>query len=160
MGGEGKPAGSFFRQRDAEYLHLWAMHVIKNRDKNTDFDPLFFSKKTTGQMWLWCPSPTPHLHCCGTRPCSSSADTSRPPTAPVPAAPRIIQHSEHFVSISSACYSIRGPDTLHIPQQTHLPTYLKATREDSSPRPQSTVAELPSGTKWWKTPICPHLNTT
>ena len=84
-------------------------HRPQKRNKNTDFDLLFFSTKRV----------TCALH-----------STHRLPKASAP--------------------------TPHIsPQQTHLPpTYLKVTstrpsraREDSSPRPQSTVAELPSDTK-------------
>ena len=97
-------------------------HRPQKRNKNTDFDPLFFStKRVTCAL-----------------------------------------HSTHHLPKASTL-------TPHIsPQQTHLPpTYLKVTstrpsrgREDSSPRPQSTVAELPSGTKGCKTSICAHLNTT
>ena len=47
-----KASRFFFWQVDADHLHLLAMHVIKKRDQNTDFDP-FFSKK---KQWVKCGS--------------------------------------------------------------------------------------------------------
>ena len=119
----------------------------KKHKKNMDCDPLFFfEKKNTGSnLAILVGAVTQQTHRPQKRNKNTDFDALLFSTKRVTCA----LHSTHRLPKASA-------PTPHIsPQQTHLPpTYLKVTstrpsraREDSSPRPQSTVAELPSGTK-------------
>ena len=116
----------------------------KNEKKNTDFDPLFFRKKP----WVKCGY------------VSKSCNAADPP-------PTKTQQKHELWPIlffSTKRVTCALHSTHHLPTASAAPTphisHPSRAREDSSPRPQSTVAELPSGTKGWKISIFAHLNTT
>ena len=120
-------------------------HRPQKRNKNTDFDPLFFRKNNGSNVAMLVRAATLQTH----RPQKRNKNTDFDPLFFFDKKGYMCPASTHHLPTASAA------PTPHIsPQQTHLPpTYLKVTsthpsraREDSSPRPQSTVAELPSGT--------------